>query len=101
MVVSFTADCGERERGGSAKTLARDYTFRRPSERSQRCYSLRTTAVPGAQNLAPMLRFAEPSADRGGEMRLSSRIYSAIRASVNGSEIRILFGKYAIPFVPR
>lgn len=36
VVVSFTASCGERQRGGSAKTLARDYTFRWPSERSLR-----------------------------------------------------------------
>lgn len=55
VVVSFTAGCGERERRGSAKTPARDYTFRRPSERLLRCYSLCATAVPGARSLGPTL----------------------------------------------
>lgn len=88
MVVSFTADCGEQERGGSAKTLAHDYIFRRSSEKSQRCYSLRAAAVLGLGVLRRRCDFAELSTDWGGEMQLSSRIYSAIRASVNSSEIR-------------
>ena len=43
---------------------------------------------PGLGVLRRRCDFAELSADRDGEMRLSSRIYSAIRALVNSSEIR-------------
>ena len=85
VVVSFAVGCGERERRGSAEALARDYTFRRPSERSLRCYSLCVTAVPPVPRRR--CNFAELSARRRREMRLSSRIHPATRASVNSSEI--------------
>ena len=99
MVVSFTADCGERERGGSTKTLAHDYILR-SSEKPQRCYSLRATAVPGLGVLRRRCDFAEFSAEKCGCL-LGSTLLFVHRQIAWRYTMCILFGKSAIPFVPR
>jgi len=76
VVVSFTAGCGERERRGSAKTPF--------GGRVKGC----CCSTRSSESWADVVISQNFLLTEVGEMRLSSRIYSAIRASVNSSEIR-------------
>lgn len=88
MVVSLTAGCGERERGGSVQRhLLTIIPF--GSRVKGHCAAIRFARLqyPGLGVLRRRCDFAELSADRDGEMRLSSRVYFAIRALVNSLKI--------------
>ena len=89
VVVSFTAGCGERERGGSVQRhLLAIIPFggRVKGHCAAICFA--RPQHPGLGVSRRRCDFAELSADRDGEMWLSSGIYSAIRVLVNSSEIR-------------